>query len=186
MSGFKKSGIYPLNPGAVSDRQIVINPNNSSLSCSKSDSSLAQDSSTGHEDSLPFTREEYSRYQTRYEEGCNIQDPYYLVWLRIHQPESACSAVGSNSSASVVVSDMSSSSSLVSLPTMNSPASATHSPALSNSNPACSSSSSAVLSEVLVLPDIYSNPTKSKRKPALNSKSVVLNDTDGRTEAKRT
>lgn len=26
MSGFKKCGAYPLNPGAISDRQIVLNP----------------------------------------------------------------------------------------------------------------------------------------------------------------
>jgi hypothetical protein len=46
---------------------------------SKSDSSLPQDSSTGHEDSLSttpaFTREEHARYQSRSEEGYDIHDP---------------------------------------------------------------------------------------------------------------
>ena len=81
MSGFRKSGVYPLNPGMVRDRQVLVNPcnNSSSLSRSKSDSSLPQDSSTGHEDSLSttpaFTREEHARYQSRSEEGYDIHDP---------------------------------------------------------------------------------------------------------------
>ena len=85
MSGFKKSGVYPLNPGVVSDHQIVVNSSNSSSSHSKSDSLLSKDSSPGHEESTPaFTREDHARYQTRYEEGYNIHDVDYLVWLRIH------------------------------------------------------------------------------------------------------
>ena len=62
MSGFKKSGVYPLNPGAVSDHQIVVNPGTTSLQRSKSDSMLTQDPSAEDEDrsaSIPvFTCEE--------------------------------------------------------------------------------------------------------------------------------
>ena len=100
-----------LNPGAVSDRQIVVNPGTSSLQRSKSDSVLTQDPSAEDGDisaSIPvFTYEEDTHYQTQYEERFDIYDASYLAWLRIHYPESACS-VGSNSPVIVVVSEASS------------------------------------------------------------------------------
>ncbi len=77
MSGFRKSGVYPLNPGVVSDRQVVFNTRSSPLSRSRSDSALSQDSSTDYEkdsSSTPaFTCEEHSLYETRYNEGYDVQ-----------------------------------------------------------------------------------------------------------------
>ena len=102
----------------------------------------------------------------------NVHEPNYLVWSRTNYPDCAHS-VSSNSSTSVVVSAIS--SHIVpstSTSTLNPAASATHSqsPATSTSSSAsvkfpsvCSSSSSRVLSEVLVLPGVHSDPTKKEK-----------------------
>lgn len=109
--------------------------------------------------------------------GYDVHDPNYLAWLRIHHPNSVCSGGGSNSSASIVVSASSNHNvhtpgvNINSLPCVGS----ARNPAATSS----SDSSSKVLSEVLVLPVIDSNPTKRKRKAAINTgKTVMLTDTD--------
>lgn len=54
----EESGLYPLNPGAVSDRQIALNP---PLSRSQSEDVLSPGSSAEHDDSIfqAFRREEH-------------------------------------------------------------------------------------------------------------------------------
>ena len=77
MSGFKKCGIYPINPGEVDDRQLVpsksINPQNDKISEPSSESI--------------FTTEEETLYARRYKEGYDLLDPGYTAWLKINHPE---------------------------------------------------------------------------------------------------
>ena len=163
MGGFKKSGVYPLNPGAVSDRTIIFNASNPPLSHSKSDNALDQVKDPESPSAFAFTPEENSLYETRYKEGYDIPDPNYLSWLRIHHPDSACSVGGSNSSASVVLSSCST---------------VPHNTLPTTTSGVISSNSSDVLSEVLVLPDMESVVKKRKRKDAVNTcKTVPLTDT---------
>ena len=119
--------------------------------------------------SSAFSHEEHN-------EGYNIQDPNYLAWLRIHHHNSVCSITCSSS-----VSVETDGSSLPS-PNLNPVATCTSTPqslVSVTSVSMCSSSSSKALSEVLTLPEIsLSKPSKRKRKPALNSKSVLVTDTD--------
>lgn len=57
MSGFKKSGMYPLNPGAVGDRQIVFAESVPMSHCSAESSTVEDTSST-------FSHEEHALYET--------------------------------------------------------------------------------------------------------------------------
>ena len=82
MSGFKKCGIYPLNPGEISDRQLA--PSKVFVR-SASDSQLT---------SKQFTHEQTELFQTRYE-GYDLHDPVYLKWLQIHHPDVCSDTVSS-------------------------------------------------------------------------------------------
>ena len=162
MSGFRKSGVYPLNPGAVCDRQLALHPK--SLSKFQSEDQLSKNASADvdQEDRLSgpvFTREEHTLFQTHYEEGYDVQDANYLAWLRIYHP---CS-IGSQSSSTVtsnppsLVTNPPSLASNPPSPAKNPPNLATNPPSLAalSLNAKCkSSSSSDILNEVLVLPDI--------------------------------
>ena len=89
MSGFKKCGIYPLNPGEISDWQLapskVFRHSKSDLQFSKSQ----------------FTPEEHKLFQTGFEEGFDLEDPKYSEWLRIHHPEVCSSSVSTGSTDEV-------------------------------------------------------------------------------------
>lgn len=82
IAGFKKCGVYPLNPGEVTDRQIA--PSNIVCSVKKSDGVRMSPpgsprSSTDHE----------ALFQKYYEEGYDIFDEeYYVAWLHHQHPES--------------------------------------------------------------------------------------------------
>ena len=65
MSGFRKCGIYPLNPGQIDDRQIA-----PSKVFSESSEKPSTESSANQ-----FTEEEQRLYQVRFEEGYNVPDP---------------------------------------------------------------------------------------------------------------
>jgi len=81
LSGFKKSGIYPSNPGEVSDWQIA--------------PSRALTKPTPQ--APTFSPAQVAQFDARYEEGCDVQDDTYLVWESIHHPspESVSSAATS-------------------------------------------------------------------------------------------
>ena len=74
LSGFKKCGVYPLNPGEVSDRM---------LAPSKSVNKPAQI------DSSPRSEELVKVYEKRFEEGYDLFDPDYIGWLKEKHPEAA-------------------------------------------------------------------------------------------------
>ena len=78
MSGFKKCGIYPLNPGEITDRQLTPSK---ALTHSASDSSLA--------DKSEFTPQQEALYQSQFEEGYDLKNPEYSRWLKRNHPEAS-------------------------------------------------------------------------------------------------
>ena len=90
MSGFRKCGIFPINPGAVTDRQLA--PSKAFQSKDKVESTVTESSL----DNTLFTQEEQKLYQKRYEEGYNISDPSYVAWLH---PSIVLSAASSENSS---------------------------------------------------------------------------------------
>ena len=70
MSGFKKTGAFPLNPGEVTDRYLA--PSHAL------DSSSASNASSPHDNSLPekrkFTPEQCKLYEMRFSEGYDLPD----------------------------------------------------------------------------------------------------------------
>ena len=185
MSGFRKCGIYPINPGEVSDRQLApskaVRPKNPSLSHSSSDFTLSSSADSQPEDKLLpsiFTKEQEALCQTRYEEGYDVYDCSYVTWLQLNHPEAARNFSQAkhpstaepncqenrkaNSSGSVI----------------------TQAPKSIPSNTTVSScSSSDVLRELLVLPQ--PKPSKHKKRTALNSKARVITDIEVLEELKR-
>ena len=163
MGGFKKCGIYPINPGEVRDRQLApskaLQPQKPSQVGSESEKIKQLESSSdspvaGNE---LFTPEEEVLYKRRYDEGYDLADPGYMAWLKINHPELS-SAYGNCST-----SDTS---------TSNSAEVAT-----------CRAKSPDVLSQLLVLPEPR-KATRRRRKPALNSKTVCITDIEALDELK--
>ena len=74
MSGFKKTGIYPINPSEVTDRQIA-----PSKPFQQSPTESSQD---GSEDPF-FSLDKVELYKKHYEEGYNLDDPSYTAWLKL-------------------------------------------------------------------------------------------------------
>ena len=89
MGGFKKSGVYPLNPGAITDRELA-----------PSKAMKPKTSSTWSPGSNDTQATDESRFQTRYEEGYDLYDEQYLTWLRHHHPESVSAYLESSKSDS--------------------------------------------------------------------------------------
>lgn len=155
MSGFKKSGIYPLNPGEISDRELA--PSRAFVR-SASESNPVDKSPTSE-----FTPQQEALYRTRFEEGYDLDDPEYSRWLRKKHPE-----VSDNLTCSVSTPESASGSTTISQSVASVSSVASHAPG--------SVSSSDVLSEVLLLPQ--PKPSKKKRKPGVNTKAVCLTDAD--------
>ncbi len=171
MAGFKKSGSYPLNPGAVHDRQLL--PSNVFVQPENSDQIPETDS--GKSPTFPscsggsvsgasatscapvFTVQEEERYCRRYEEGYDLPDPAYLAWLAVRHPE-----ITSPPSSTV-----------------------TH---LSGGYHECSSaereSSSDVSDPVSLILSLPEPKPSKKRKPALTSKAVTITVSDVLAEIK--
>ena len=155
MGGSKKCGIFPINPGEVSDRQLApskaIHPQRPSQVGSESEKAKQAESSSDSPvaGNQLFTPEEEVLYKRRYNEGYDLADPGYMAWLKINHPE--LSSASGNFSTSTVS-------------TSNSAEIAT-----------CRSKSPDVLSQLLVLPEPRKT-TRRRRKPALNSKTVCITD----------
>ena len=82
ISGFKNTGVYPLNPGEVSDHQ---------LTTSKALYSQPQSCNTtsySPPGSPIFSSEQVVLYEKRYEEKYDLlDDPGYVAWLKIYHPD---------------------------------------------------------------------------------------------------
>ena len=92
MSGFKKTGIYPINPSEVTNRQIA-----PSKPFQQPPTESSQD---GSEDPL-FSPDKVKLYKKHYEEGYNLDDPSYTAWLKINHPTEVCSNTTKSSSSLV-------------------------------------------------------------------------------------
>ena len=154
MFGFKKCGVFPINPGEVTDAPSkAFHHQTPEIDQQNKDS----EEPTSNPSSPLFSPEEEALYRKWYEEQYDIDDPNYVAWLKINHPEAEVSSTFTELSSSVVSGEQGSRSS--------------KSESV-QSSPNCKSSSSDVLSEVLVLPRPVAR-AKSRRKPALNSKRTV-------------
>ena len=164
LSGFKKCGIHPLNPGEVSDRQLApskaVNAACSSQpECISKPKTSATDNSSEAHGSAPttslhgststqcssnssnklFTLEQHNLFQRRFDEGYDLKDAEYSAWLKLHHPE-----IGS--------------------------------PPASSSEKSDNSSSFDAVKELLVLPKPKSKSQRKQGKNALNSRTVYITD----------
>ena len=96
MSGFKKTGIYPLNPGEVSDRQLAPS------TAFRATEPTTTDVSPGSPPESPlFSPEQVALYKRRYAEKYDIlDDPGYVAWLKIYHPNEKISPSPSSSVSS--------------------------------------------------------------------------------------
>ena len=100
LGGFKKAGIYPFNPGEVSDRQLA-----PSKALTKPTPPVPT-----------FSPEQIALFEVRYAEGYDVQDATYLAWKSIYypSPESVSSAATSTSAS--ITSSVSVSASAITTP----------------------------------------------------------------------
>lgn len=94
LSGFKKNGIYPFNPGEIRDRQLA--------------------PSTALRKQTPqvptFSQEQVALFEVRYKEGYDLEVATYLQWKNIYHLEANSTA--SNSPGHTVVSSSSGAASI--------------------------------------------------------------------------
>ena len=150
LGGFKKAGIYPFNPGEVSDRQLA--------------------PSVALRKPIPpqvptFTPEQIAAFKVRYEEGYDVEDATYSAWLSIYHP-----STDSVSSAATIVSSSPGSSASACAMTSTAYTAISTSPSVTTSVSASASvvttsslkslpSSEEVLNELLVLPQAVPSKT---------------------------
>ncbi len=163
MSGFRKSGVWPLNPSEVTDRQIAPSTALRFQLPSKTDQSLTLTiQKVDENEEVPgsplFSREDDILFKKRYEEGYDLDDPEYNAWLKIYHP-------GADSSSDKLSSLVSSS---VSCPLSESVSLV----------PSTESNTSSVLNEILVLPQPKAKGKSRKKKEGLNSKTICITEDD--------
>ena len=155
MSGFKKCGVFPINPGEVTDRQIAPSKAFRHQTPEIDQQNMDSEEPTLDSSSPLFSPEKEALYRIRYEEQYDIDDPGYVAWLKINHPEAEVSDMFTESSMSLVSEEQRS-----------------RSKSGCDSTQSSTKSSSDVLSEVLVLPRPVAR-AKGRGKPALNSKRTV-------------
>ena len=108
MSGFRKCGVFPFNPSAVTDRQIAPSK------VFHRQSPEIQSDSTSVLCSSPqlFSPEKEALFRKRYDEGYDIKEPEYVAWLKINHPETDVSTCSTGKSPSISSSSQASHSSL--------------------------------------------------------------------------
>ena len=162
----KKEGIYPLNPGEVTDRQVAPSalfttdpsPSTPDTSSGTRSDATPDASSVTRSDATPDTSsvirsdvsDRDSEYRKKYEEGYDIYTDDYLQWIRDNNltlPTEDPFACTSGSSQPL--------------------------PTVSSSN--CGESTSSSLSKILALPKPLA-PKKKGRKPAVNAKASCITD----------
>lgn len=162
MSGFRKSGVFPLNPSMVDDRCIapskvfqpqttsnpppaLESPSGPSQATSGNNEDCSDTESSAHSSEVElFTAEQEQLFNKRFEEGYDLKDPNYIAWLKINHAD-RCLSVDRDRHLSV------------------------------SSTAGLSGSLSSDLSDVLVLPSAESSKKKQKRK-GLNNKAVCITD----------
>ena len=80
MGGFRKTGVFPLNPGAIDDKQL-----RPSHAVGSKPSLPDQDG--GDSDELLFSPTKERLFETRFKKGYDVTgDPEYSAWLKIRHP----------------------------------------------------------------------------------------------------
>ena len=156
MGGFRKTGIFPLNSGAIDDRDLAPSKAVQYKFMDNEGASDQQSEEAATADSVLFTPEQEKLFEQRFQEGYDLKDPEYEAWLRITHPIDARSEPRSGVSESDVIRACSSSA--------------------SEQGSKSSSSSSAILREVLILPQ--PKQATGKRKKAINNKAICITDLD--------
>lgn len=101
MKGFKKTGVWPINPGEVTDRQFA--PAKAFNHADYIQRSTPEPKTTTDKQlqgSPLFSPESEALYQKRYEEKCDLKDAGYIAWLKINHPELNVSDVALSDSSS--------------------------------------------------------------------------------------
>ena len=168
--GFKKTGIYPFNPGEVSDRQLA--------------------PSRALKKPIPppvatFTPEQIAKFEECYKEGYDVEDPIYSTWLNIYYPSkgSVSSAVttdisspGSSVSASLRANAKTSTPDAAISPSVSSSISTpeTSASVVTTASAKSLRSSEEVLNELLVFPQAV--PSRRRRRKALDDRAKESTD----------
>ena len=95
MSGFKKCGIFPLNPSAVSDRQTA-----PSKTFRQQTSKMSPESESCTPSQQLFSPEKEALFKKQYGEGYDIFYPEYVAWIKINHPEVSSSTFNSSATSS--------------------------------------------------------------------------------------
>ena len=83
-SGFKRSGIYPFNPQAISYGVVTKKSSDTTVQeTSKSTKHCSGDTVNSDDEILNLSDEQVQFFEKRYEEGYDLPDPVYLKWLKI-------------------------------------------------------------------------------------------------------
>ena len=153
MGGFRKTGVYPINPGAIDDKML------SPCEAFQQQKPMSeQEASEAATDNTLFIAE-----QQHFQEGYDLRDPEYEAWLKITHPIDAGSEPCSDPS-------------FVSISSNSTSSGKTCSPSSHSVEASSSSSTSDILCEMLVLPQPKQTPKK--RRKGLNSKAMCITDSD--------
>ena len=107
MGGFRKTGIYPINPGAIDNK--MLSPFEAFKQKRMPEEGISQSETTPEPKVSPsiqetttdytlFTPEQQRLYEHRFQEGYNVHDPEYEAWLKITHPINARSEPSSDTS----------------------------------------------------------------------------------------
>ena len=82
MGGFRKTGIFPINPGTVDDK--MLSPSKAFVEQNpmlEQEAPVSPSSSATVTEFSVFTLEQQQQYEERYQEGYDVPDPEYEVWF---------------------------------------------------------------------------------------------------------
>ena len=92
ISGFEKCGVYPFNPDAVVVESNMTATEKNTPSDEERESTSGEKvlEDNGEESAFfDFTLEEEMIFEWRYEEGYDLHDPHYLLWLQNYHPDAS-------------------------------------------------------------------------------------------------
>ena len=104
LGGFKKAGIYPFNPGEVSDRQLA-----PSKALTKPTPQVPT-----------FSPEQIAGFEVQYAEDYDVQDVTYLAWKSIYHPSPESVSNAATSTSASITSSVSVSASVITTPSLKS------------------------------------------------------------------
>ena len=89
MGGFRKSGVFSINPGAIDDKML-----SPSEAFQQQKPISEQEGSETATDKTLFTPEQQQLYERRFQEGYDLRDQEYEAWLKITHPIDAGKSAG--------------------------------------------------------------------------------------------